>query len=116
MFPWDKKTRAHKKVADKNVLIPWYPISYLMIAGYGFFFGRLRVPTRCCDLVVPADWGWGRSNEKYGVFLEPPGLVYETEVTPENLFKIPLWAVLVWVAVMVTFTHIVSFHVSSSVV
>jgi len=28
-----------------------------------FFFGRLRVPTRRCDLVVPADWGWGRSNE-----------------------------------------------------
>jgi len=27
------------------------------------FFGRLRVPTRCCDLVVPADWGWGRSNK-----------------------------------------------------
>ncbi len=28
-----------------------------------FFGGRLRVPTRRCDLVVPADWGWGRSNE-----------------------------------------------------
>jgi hypothetical protein len=28
-----------------------------------FFFGRLRVPTRRCDLVVPADWGWGRSNK-----------------------------------------------------
>jgi len=28
-----------------------------------FFFGRLRVPTRRCDLVVPADWGWGRSNQ-----------------------------------------------------
>jgi len=25
--------------------------------------GRLRVPTRRCDLVVPADWGWGRSNK-----------------------------------------------------
>ena len=24
-----------------------------------FFFGHLRVPTRRCDLVVPADWGWG---------------------------------------------------------
>ena len=21
-----------------------------------------RVPTRRCNLVVPADWGWGRSN------------------------------------------------------
>jgi len=49
-------------VYHKYVLIPWYPISYLMIASYGFFFGRLRVPTRRCDLVVPADWGWGRSN------------------------------------------------------
>ncbi len=28
------------------------------------FFGLLRVPTQCCDLVVPADWGWGRSNKK----------------------------------------------------
>jgi len=28
-----------------------------------FFFGRLRVPTQRCDLVVPADWGWGRSNK-----------------------------------------------------
>ncbi len=25
-----------------------------------FFLGRLRVPTRRFDLVVPADWGWGR--------------------------------------------------------
>jgi len=40
----------------------WYPISYLTIASYGFF-GRLRVPTRRCDLVVLADWGWGRSNK-----------------------------------------------------
>jgi len=39
MFPVDKKTRADKKVADKNVLIPWYPISYLTIASYGFFLG-----------------------------------------------------------------------------
>jgi len=28
-----------------------------------FFLGRLRVPTRRCDLVVPADWGWGHSNK-----------------------------------------------------
>jgi hypothetical protein len=58
----DKKTRAHKKVYHKNVLIPWYPISYLTIASSGFFGGgRLRVPTRRCDLVVPADGGWGSS-------------------------------------------------------
>jgi len=62
MFPWDKKTRADKKVFHKNVLIPWYPISYLTIASSVFFLGRLRVPTRRCDLVVPADWGWGHSN------------------------------------------------------
>jgi len=51
-------------VWDKYVLIPWYTISYLTIAGYDFFGGALtiRVPTRRCDLVVPADWGWGRSN------------------------------------------------------
>ena len=30
-----------------------------------FFLGCLRVPTRRCDLVVPADWGWGRSNEAH---------------------------------------------------
>jgi hypothetical protein len=45
------------------VLIPWYPISYLTIASSGFFEGgRLWVPTRRCDLVVPADGragGWG---------------------------------------------------------
>jgi len=42
IFLWDKKTLADKKVAEKYVLIPWYPISYLTIAGYDFF-GRLRV-------------------------------------------------------------------------
>ena len=49
-----------------NVLIPWYPVSYLTIASSVFFFGRLRVPTRRCDLVVPADGGWGRSNKPKG--------------------------------------------------
>ena len=39
MFPVDKNGGAQKKVADKNVLIPWYPISYLTIASYGFFWG-----------------------------------------------------------------------------
>jgi len=67
MFPVDKKNRGEKKVEDKYVLIPWYPISYLTIASYGFFWGgRLRVPTRRCDLVVPAEWGWGRSNKPIG--------------------------------------------------
>ena len=37
-----------------------------MIASFGFFFlGRLRVPTRRCDLVVPANWGWGRLIKRY---------------------------------------------------
>jgi len=38
MFPWDKKTLAEKKVSYIFVLIPWYPISYLTIACYGFFW------------------------------------------------------------------------------
>ena len=60
---WTKNGGAHKMVEHTNVLIPWYPISYLTIASSGIFWGgRLRVPTRRCDLVVPADWGWGRSN------------------------------------------------------
>jgi hypothetical protein len=33
MFPWDKKASGDKKVYHKNVLIPWYPISYLTIAS-----------------------------------------------------------------------------------
>jgi len=72
MFPVDKKTRAHKKVGHKNVLIPWYPISYLTIASSGFFWERLRVPTRRCDLVVPVDWGWGRSNKTIPAICNTP--------------------------------------------
>jgi len=39
MFPWDKNGLAQKKVFLKNVLIPWYPISFLTITFYGFFGG-----------------------------------------------------------------------------
>jgi hypothetical protein len=39
MFPWDKKASIMKKVFLNNVLIPWYPISYLTITGYVFFLG-----------------------------------------------------------------------------
>ena len=67
MFPVDKKRSSRQKNILKNVFIPWYPISYLTIAGYGIFWGRLRVPTQCCDLVVPADWEWGRSNKLMGL-------------------------------------------------
>jgi hypothetical protein len=49
-------------VEHTNVLIPSTNACYLTIASSVFFFGRLRVPTRRCDLVVPADGGWGRSN------------------------------------------------------
>jgi hypothetical protein len=51
-----------KKVLFKNVLIPSTNACYLTIASSGFFWGRLQVPTRRCNLVVPADGGWGRSN------------------------------------------------------
>ena len=48
-----------KKLVFNNVLIPWYPISYLTIASSVFFLGAY--------LVVPAaDWGWGRSLEARG--------------------------------------------------
>ena len=47
-----KNGGAHKMVEQTNVLIPWYPISYLTIASSGFYFWA---PTRRCDLVVPAD-------------------------------------------------------------
>ena len=43
MFPVDKKASRRKKVYHKNVLIRWYPISYLTIASYGFF-GALTGP------------------------------------------------------------------------
>ena len=33
-----------KKLVLKNVLIPWYPISYLTIASSGFFFWALTGP------------------------------------------------------------------------
>jgi hypothetical protein len=45
MFPVEKKKRrAQKKLEDTNVLIPWYPISYLMIASSVFFGGALTGP------------------------------------------------------------------------
>jgi hypothetical protein len=64
MFPVDKKTQGRKKRLGHKC-INSFLTCYLTIAGYVFFFnfGRLRVPTRLCDLVVPADWGWGRGNK-----------------------------------------------------
>ena len=39
-----KSVEETKKLEDTNVLIPWYPISYLTIASSGFFFGALTGP------------------------------------------------------------------------
>ena len=44
VFPVDKKWWRTKKVLFTNVLIPWYPVSYLTIASSGFFFGALTGP------------------------------------------------------------------------
>jgi hypothetical protein len=47
--PGGQKTVAEKKkVSFIFVLIPWYPISYLTIASYGFYlgaYGSLLYPT-----------------------------------------------------------------------
>jgi len=42
--PGGQKSIAEKKVSFIFVLIPWYSISYLTIAGYGFFWGALTGP------------------------------------------------------------------------
>ena len=41
---WTKKHLADKMVEQTNVLIPWYPISYLTIASSVFFFWALTGP------------------------------------------------------------------------
>jgi hypothetical protein len=70
MFLWDKKTRAHKKISYIFVLIPWYPISYLTIAGDGFFLAltgpylTLRFgqgPARLCDNIRGRHTGASRA-------------------------------------------------------
>ncbi len=61
-----KSVEETKKLEDTNVLIPSTNACYLTIASSGFFLGGcLRVPTRRCDLVVPVDGGWGRSNKQH---------------------------------------------------
>jgi len=55
---WAKIGVTRCVVADMSATFP-----DKTIASSGFFLGGcLRVPTRHCDLVVPADGGWGRSN------------------------------------------------------
>jgi hypothetical protein len=52
IFPYGDPNNVHggqkmvedKKVYHKNVLIPWYPISYLTIASSVFFGGGLTGP------------------------------------------------------------------------
>jgi len=66
-----KSVEQKKMVEDKYVLIPSTTACYLTIVGYGFFWGgHLRVPSRRCDLVVPADWGWGHSNKTVEIVIE----------------------------------------------
>ncbi len=55
--PGGQKTRGHKKLVHTNVLIPWYPISYLTIASSVFFGGALTPTLRfggACGLGVGA--------------------------------------------------------------
>jgi hypothetical protein len=80
-----KKRLADKKVEVTNVLIPSTYACYLTIASSGFFGGgRLRVPTRRCDLVVPADGGWGHSNK-----LIPTTYYYSKNLTNVTLYTTP---------------------------
>jgi len=62
MFPWEKKLEQKKSQLHFCIdsLVP-YKLSHNRWLWF-FFLGRLRVPTRRCNLVVPADWGRGRSN------------------------------------------------------
>jgi len=63
MFPWDKKWSSTKKSLGQICINSFDERMLSHDRWLWFFFGRLRVPTRRCDLVVPADWGWGRSNK-----------------------------------------------------
>jgi hypothetical protein len=83
--PLGQKMIGDKKVFLKNVLIPWYPISYLTITSSVFFGGGAYgwVPTRRCDLVVPADGGWGRGN-KEGIKLNLKAMRSFSENAPSD--------------------------------
>ena len=49
------QTNTHKTVCEGSFV-------YLCIGVFTNKITALRVPTRRCDLVVPVDGGWGRSN------------------------------------------------------
>ena len=63
MFPVDKNLEEEKSLGQQciNSFLA-HTLSHDCWLWF-YFFGRLRVPNRRCDLVVPADWEWGRGNE-----------------------------------------------------
>ncbi len=69
MFPWDKKTRGRKMRLSQKCINSLVSHKLSHDCQFWFFFlGALtRVPTRRCDLVVPADWGWGCSIQNFFV-------------------------------------------------
>ncbi len=62
MFPWDKKASSMKKSRSQQCINSFLAHKLSHDRWLWFFFGLLRVPTQRWDLVVPADWGWGRGN------------------------------------------------------
>ena len=56
MFPVDKKASSRQKSLSHKCINSL--VSHKLSHSVFFGGGRLRVPTRRCDLVVPADWGW----------------------------------------------------------
>ena len=65
MFPVDKKASSTKKSLGQQCINSFLAHKLSHDRWLWFFWGRLRVPTRRCDLVVPADGGWGRGNELF---------------------------------------------------
>jgi len=62
MLPVDKKTRAEKNGLGQ-ICINSFDDRMLSHDRWLWFFFWGALPGRRCDLVVPADWGWGRSNK-----------------------------------------------------
>jgi hypothetical protein len=63
MFPWDKKESIMKKSHPQKCINSFVSHKLSHDHWLWFFWGRLLVHTRRCDLVVPADGGWGRGNK-----------------------------------------------------
>ncbi len=64
MFPVDKKASSTKKTLGQQCINSFLTSTQVISRSLVMVFlgGRSRVPTRRCDLVVPAAWGWGRGN------------------------------------------------------